>query len=430
MALEIGGNTPKEALAYWKSRAQVTGAQYKALSDQAKQRAFTVAGLARRDQVETIHTALSKAIEKGETLAQFKKRLGPLMEQQGWTGKRAWRIENIYRTNMQSAYMAGRYAQMKAVAKRRPYWRYVAVKDSRTRPTHAALNGKIYPHDHDFWSAWYPPNGFRCRCTVQTLSAAQVESRGLKVETRVPSMVEPVGPDGVKLPARPLQPDPGFHGNVGREWLSGLSPRELEGELKDLASVAICREGRGLFASSDECKPPLISLAKRHILPVRAADIMARGLAPEKYVKAFLGEFGIADIEGAVVHKLPGDIPVVIDKGFFVDSVTGRFKVLKNNRELYVKLLARTIKEPYEIWMVPGEISGRRVTTLRLLRLFRDGNDNIGGFGVFNLVGGRQWAAATAFTPGMEIRSAERREQVILRYLEKQRLGTLIYREP
>jgi SPP1 gp7 family putative phage head morphogenesis protein len=424
MALKVGGNTPKEALAYWRGKAPITNAKYKKLGEQARQRAFTVAGLARQDQVQAVHTALAKAIENGETLAQFKKRLGPLLDRQGWTGKRAWRIENIYRTNMQSAYMAGRYAQMKAVAKRRPYWRYIAVKDSRTRPTHAALNGKVYPHDHDFWAAWYPPNGFGCRCTVQTLSAAQVESRGLKVESRVPTMIEPVGPGGVKMPARPLRPDPGFHGNVGRDWLSGLSPRELKGELKDLASVALCREGRGLFAGGDDCKPPLIQLAKRHILPVRAADIMAKGLAPEKYVKAFLSEFGIADINGAAVHRLPGNIPVVIDKGLFTDKRTGKWKADKSGRGPFVKLLARTIKNPYEIWMVPAEVGGRVYTTLRLLRLF-SWRGKLGGFAVFNLVGGRAWQGATTFTPKLG-----KAESALLEYLEKQRRGTLIFREP
>ena len=83
---------------------------------------------------------------------------------------------------------------MKSVSKARPYWRYVSVKDGRTRPTHRALNGKVYRHDHPFWDTYYPPNGFMCRCTVQTLSQAQVDARGLKVEDRVPGLVEPIDP--------------------------------------------------------------------------------------------------------------------------------------------------------------------------------------------------------------------------------------------
>ena len=225
MALEAGNPTPKEALEYWRSRAPVTPAEYKSMTAQARARAFSVAGLARRDQVAEIHAALTEAIENGETLAAFKKRIRPLMERKGWTGRKAWRVENIYRTNMQQVYQAGRYAQMQQTTKARPYWRYVAVKDGRTRPTHRALNGRVYPHDHDFWQQWYPPNGFMCRCTVQTLSAAQVEARGLKVQTKTPNLIEPIDHrTGRKMPAVPLRPDPGWEGNVGRDWLAGVTP--------------------------------------------------------------------------------------------------------------------------------------------------------------------------------------------------------------
>ena len=46
------------------------------------------------------------------------------------------------------------------------------------------------------------------------------------------------------MPARPLRPDPEFSGNVGRDWLAGLARREIEGTIKDPASLAIWREGK------------------------------------------------------------------------------------------------------------------------------------------------------------------------------------------
>jgi uncharacterized protein with gpF-like domain len=74
---------------------------------------------------------------------------------------------------------------------------YDAVNDSRTRPTHLALDEKVFPADHPFWDKWYPPNGYRCRCSVIPLSESQVKSAGLKIETEDPTgtLIEPIDPD-------------------------------------------------------------------------------------------------------------------------------------------------------------------------------------------------------------------------------------------
>ena len=416
MALEVRGSTPKEALAFWKSKTPLPKAELERLSELAKDRAFAVAGIARRSQISQIHAALNTALEKGETLQSFKKRIASVISAKGWTGEKAWRVENIYRTNMQSAYMAGRYTQMQATVNTRPYWRYIAVKDRRTRPSHAALNGKVFPADDGFWDVYYPPNGFRCRCTVQTLSNRQVEKRGYEVETDIPALITP---------------DPGFTGNVGKNWLNGLSPAEWEGAIKYLAGQPICRQGQGVFSSGNVCVPPLKSIDKRHILPVKASEVLAKGLAAEDYVRAFLAEFGLQGVNDSMVHTLPGNIAVVIDNRLFVDKRTGKWKVKKNGRERYVRLLARTVLNPLEIWQVPAQIAGRPHDVLRLIRLFRDPDgQEIGGFGVFNLSSNNLWTGATVFTPGSHIRNRAAREASMLKYLENQRAGTLIYREP
>lgn len=422
---EAATRPPREALAFWRAKVPLGEAEFQALSDQARQRAFAVSGLARRDQVELVHAALSEALEQGLPLAAFKKQIAPLLEQKGWTGQKAWRVENIYRTNMQTAYQAGRYAQLQATVRSRPFWRYVAVKDSRTRPAHLALHGKVFPHDHEFWRTWYPPNGFMCRCTVQSLSQRQVDAKGLEVETSLPRLAEPLDPvSGRRLPANPIAPDPGWAGNVGRDWLSGLAPREMEGGYRPVATQAVCRDGRGVFSAGGICKPPLDQLDPRHILRFSQKDVLPKGLKEEEYVRAFLGEFGLKGLDEAKVHTLPGGIPVPVSKELFMDRRTGGWKVTKEGREQYVRLLARTIINPYEIWLVPAEVSGRKLSVLRALRLFAAADGNLGGFAVWNLVGARRWQQATAFTPKLGSSSQ------MISYLERQREGVLVFREP
>ena len=43
---------------------------------------------------------------------------------------------------------------------------YRTVGDDRVRPEHAALDGITLPPSDEFWESYYPPNGWRCRCTV------------------------------------------------------------------------------------------------------------------------------------------------------------------------------------------------------------------------------------------------------------------------
>lgn len=419
---------PQEALAFWRGKVPVTPEAFRAMNDAARTRAFAVSGMARLDRVAALQTALADALEKGESLATFKGRIGDILQEQGWSGN-AWRVENLFRTNVQQAYQAGRYAQQRAAVKDRPFWQYDAVGDRRTRPSHAALDGMVYPADHEFWNANYPPNGFRCRCAVRSLSRRQVEREGLTVRRDMP------GPTVWTDPATGMEhfvnmpgADRGFAVNPGRDWLAGLAPGPLDdGAVTFPPALVLCRRGGPAFAEGDNpCRPPLANLDPRHILPVTNADILPRGLAPADYVLAFLKEFGLTDIDASTAIRLPGvKLPVVVGKGLFIDKATGDWKLSKNARDQHVLLLARTIKSPWEIWQVPAKLSGKACTTLRMIRLFRDGEKQVGGFGVCNLVNGRGWVGTTAFMP-----KADRSERRILEYLEAQRTGVLLYREP
>lgn len=95
-----------------------------------------------------------------------------------------WRLNTIYRTNMQSSMMAGRWQRFYENRRNRPYLQYIAVMDAATRHSHAELHGKIFHIDDPIWNTIYPPNGFNCRCRVRALTAAQAKQRGFNPKSK------------------------------------------------------------------------------------------------------------------------------------------------------------------------------------------------------------------------------------------------------
>ena len=92
-----------------------------------------------------------------------------------------YRVRTILRTNIQTAYSAGRYRRQRETIAALPYWRYSAVLDARTRPSHREMDGVVYRADHPIWRRIYPPNGFNCRCSIRALTEREVRARGLNV---------------------------------------------------------------------------------------------------------------------------------------------------------------------------------------------------------------------------------------------------------
>ena len=202
--------SPKEAVNYLKSMNIEISWDWKEQLDIIKRHSFTVAKVMSADILQDIFDEVQKAIEDGTTFNDFKKELTEKLEQKGYSHNNgsAWRLDTIYRTNLQSAYMAGRFYQMKAIETDYPYWQYIAVLDVRTRPNHASIHGKVVKSDDAFWDRAFPPSGYNCRCRTRALDEAYVERRGLKV----------VSGDSLKS----FTPDDGFDGSPAAEYKPDL----------------------------------------------------------------------------------------------------------------------------------------------------------------------------------------------------------------
>jgi SPP1 gp7 family putative phage head morphogenesis protein len=82
-------------------------------------------------------------------------------------------LQAEYQTAKASARMASDWKRIEADADVLPLLQYQTVGDGRVRPTHQALDNIIRPISDPFWKQYYPPNGWRCRCTVIQLSEGQ-----------------------------------------------------------------------------------------------------------------------------------------------------------------------------------------------------------------------------------------------------------------
>ncbi|MCA0268776.1 MAG: hypothetical protein LCH53_06110 [Bacteroidetes bacterium] len=165
--------------------------------------AFVVAGVTQAALLEDLHGALYRAMVGGTTIEQFRKDFDAAVQKHGWpfgmrageedADYRAWRTQVIYETNLRTSYQAGRYRQMTdpEMLRRRPFWRYRHSGAAHPRLDHQAWNGKVIRADDPWWAVHYPPNGWGCGCTVESLSQADVERKGLKVEPAPPDDGEP-----------------------------------------------------------------------------------------------------------------------------------------------------------------------------------------------------------------------------------------------
>lgn len=237
------GLPPEQAVAWFESKGYALGFKWQDVWEQAHARAFTVAGVMKLDVLQDIRGALDKALKDGSTMRDFNARLMPLLEAKGWLGKgylvdqdsgeihgkrlNVRRLETIFRTNLQSAYMAGRWQALWEDRAARPVWTYSTVGDNRVRPKHKVLHGITLAATDPFWRYYFPPNGWKCRCRVRGLTPAQVKAQGLEVissEGRLMAVEQASAPDGVKRKAMAFQTptgarfvtDPGFGFNPGQ----------------------------------------------------------------------------------------------------------------------------------------------------------------------------------------------------------------------
>ena len=263
------GLEPEQAVKYFEGLGFNVPSDWKVTWNEAQAKARAIAGIHKQDIAAQIHGALYESLKNGTSFEKFRDDVAGRLKQHDWQllkdgdivhintgevdgkGITVHRLETIFRTQMQSAYMAGHWQALEDGRDSAPWLQYSAILDSRTRQSHAAAHGAVYHIDDPFWDYFYPPNGFNCRCTVRAFSDRDLKRRNLlpqKAQLEDTEVV--VNRKGDTRPAKAVKladgsrfyTDAGFQNNVGKSHLANLGQLQMQRAVDlppKLASVAV-----------------------------------------------------------------------------------------------------------------------------------------------------------------------------------------------
>lgn len=114
---------------------------------------------------------LTDSLEQGGTFPEFAAQMRNEAPGLGITAEDTAYLQTVFRTNVQSAYGAGRLAAQNdpAVVEARPYRQIRTAGDARVRQEHEEADGLVYASDGPLANL-KTPFSYNCRCSIVSMS--------------------------------------------------------------------------------------------------------------------------------------------------------------------------------------------------------------------------------------------------------------------
>ncbi|WP_053239935.1 phage minor head protein [Pleomorphomonas koreensis] len=349
MAVVLKPLTPAEAIAAYRRRGQnpVESFSWQDLFEKDHANAFSVAKSAGFDILTDIDKAMTAALAEGKTLDEFSRTLRPVLTDKGWWGRKLAvdpltgeervvqlgslkRLKTIFETNLRVSYAACHWSSFERNKASRPFLRYVAILDERTRPAHRARHNLVLPVDHPYWDTWAPPCGWGCRCTLQSLSQRDVdrlkrEGEILKFEPPQDTFRDYVNTRTGEVTRVPDGIDPGWAYNPGKAAIEAMlrraeklvtAPPRLAAAHADATDAEAFRTW---FQSADRRRPGVVvagavsdtvldDLGRRGKAPASAAVIITRQTATS------MAKASAAEADPQAVAELLSGLPSLLTR--------------------------------------------------------------------------------------------------------------------
>lgn len=403
MPINYGSMPFNKAVEAFRDKLNLPTASWTDIYEGLHARAFVVAGAMKDDLLTDLRASVDKVVAQGMSLEDFRKDFDNIVAKHGWgyNGGRNWRSRVIYETNLYQSHNAGRYGQMQAVKRTRPYWRYRhndAVE--HPRPEHLAWDGMILPADDPWWNSHYPSNGWGCKCFVETLSERDMRRLGKSGPDTAPPIQYEEQVIGVRGPSPrtvtvPKGIDPGFAYNPGKAaWGEQLADDVMASWQKSRNQWQVLNPAGWAEAN----RPDEIPKVK---LPTPTI--------PRLKTKAEVQE-KLQEIYGDEKLYQPGGLPFLLNSKALAEH-------MHPERSEYLPLLDDLLSNPYEVWLSFQQHKGTGKVVLR--------SRIIKGYEVAN---GRYLLAVANVRKGF-LESWTFLPTKDKKYIQRQRQGWLIYGE-
>ena len=362
-----------EAIAYHRGRTPIGKEEFSKLTNEARLRAFTIAGLTRQSALLEASRMIDSTLERGGTLAEFAEEFGALLDAQGGMVLSPKRIELIFRNNLAIAYAAGRFRQATHpdVVAERPYFRYpLGPNDDRTTNICKSIQGKVARHDSPFWKHFWPPNhhGERHLKPTSMTEEQAIESGQLLEEGEEFPFIEEEN--------RRALPDPGWDFEPG---LITADDAEFVRAASELGSE-IATKTADSYGLAELSGIPLESIPDA---PAFTPKLTGLTNEYEYAWTNFQEAVGIDPAIGATwAIDYAGD-GVRINRQTFehmlgLDTDSEEVRKAKRDRARFFSFLLPTLVDPTEVWFVPTRTADGRMTFIkRYIALFEESDRGI-----------------------------------------------------
>jgi SPP1 gp7 family putative phage head morphogenesis protein len=383
---------PADAIAYMLGRSDLTVTHnWQDLWQEEHARQFTVSRLARLDLLQSIHDSLSRSVAGDLSRRDWMRDTERLLTDAGWWGEKQVldpatgemvttrfnpaRLALIYDTNTRQAAAAGQWERIQRTKRSQPYLRYITMRDNRVRPAHQAWDNVTLPVDDPFWEDHFPPNGWRCRCRVTTMSEADYQSGeapdGSPLIKQAPREVlkEFTNSRTGEVSRVPVGIDPGFDYNAGIAKGKALALAEAAKLRAANAELAKAAQAAGLAApniarevggQSDWQSLGLADL--RAMTPGAQAPEMLPGAQSVEAAKSLLRAVLGVPVEASRAVMTPVGRVTILD-----DLLEHVVEKRTDARERYANFVLPTLMAPDEVWQTSYDDNTVR---LRFIKMF------------------------------------------------------------